>query len=308
MCLPSGARVGSKSVCWASRTNGRAEISAPPGCPLRGRDLLERRAQMDRRRARALLGAPRDRPVERPVELEHARAVAEALEPPPVAARKPLAGERDELAGRDVEQRRVRRAPSSASDSTCRPVSISPPSDRGRRRARRRSAATRRGQAASRPSARAVRARARRRRGGSRDSGSSECAASPAKRPRARSPRNDEPREDARRQCRPRREAGQRARVPRGSRSGAEQLGDQRIARATAAPCSREYRAASAPSAARGRRRASARAARQCRRRTDGRAAAGEWIHSTPCSLERQRARGTARRRPADGSPSRRRA
>ena len=49
---------------------------AAPGVPLRARDLVQRAAEVHRPCAVALLGAPRDRPVERPVDLERARPVA----------------------------------------------------------------------------------------------------------------------------------------------------------------------------------------------------------------------------------------
>ena len=59
---------------------------------LRGRDLVERAAEMDRGGAPRPVGGPRDGPVERPVHLEHAGAVAERL----VAATRsgPAAGRR----------------------------------------------------------------------------------------------------------------------------------------------------------------------------------------------------------------------
>src|SRR5919204_3449074 len=49
---------------------------AAPGGPLRMRDLLERAADVDRRRPPTFRLRPRDRPVERPVQLESARTVA----------------------------------------------------------------------------------------------------------------------------------------------------------------------------------------------------------------------------------------
>ncbi len=78
--------------------------AAPPRLALRRDDLRERPAQMHRGGPRALRGAPRDRPVERPVELEYPGPVPESLHPSAVAIRKSLAGERDELPGRHVEQ------------------------------------------------------------------------------------------------------------------------------------------------------------------------------------------------------------
>ena len=102
---------------------------AAPRLALGGGDLLERSAEVDGCGARALLRGPRDRPVERPVDLEHARPVAELLQPVAIPRRELVAGHRDELARRYVEQDRLRIA-SSASDSTRVPVSISPPSER----------------------------------------------------------------------------------------------------------------------------------------------------------------------------------
>ena len=106
---------------------------------------------MDRRRAARALGGPRDRTVERPVDLEHARAVAESLGAAAGPRRQPVAGDRDELARRDVEQdgtrrRQVgeRRRPDDRSRSPRRPP-------RARPRAPSRRRPRRRGPSASRP-------------------------------------------------------------------------------------------------------------------------------------------------------------
>ncbi|MFN8185538.1 MAG: hypothetical protein U0R69_00515 [Gaiellales bacterium] len=77
--------------------------------PLGGGDLLERPAEMDGRRPTALLGPPRDRGVEREVELEDARAVPVALEPSPVPVGEPATGDPQELARREVEEHRAAR-------------------------------------------------------------------------------------------------------------------------------------------------------------------------------------------------------
>ena len=103
---PPGARDGSNRLCCASRTNGRSGDAAAPRLPLGRDDLLERPAQVHRRRLRALGRPPRDRPVERPVELEDAGPVAEPLEPPPVARRQLAARDAEQLARRHVEQHR----------------------------------------------------------------------------------------------------------------------------------------------------------------------------------------------------------
>ena len=63
-----------------------------------------RPAEVDGSRARRRGVGPRDRPVERPVDLEHPRPVAEALELAPVPAGEAVAGHGEHLARRDVEQ------------------------------------------------------------------------------------------------------------------------------------------------------------------------------------------------------------
>jgi hypothetical protein len=55
------------------------DLAAPRGGLRRG-DLFQRRSQVDGRRTTALLGSPWDGRVQRPVELEHAGPVPEALE------------------------------------------------------------------------------------------------------------------------------------------------------------------------------------------------------------------------------------
>ena len=76
----------------------------PPDRLLAGGDLLERHAEMDRSGAAALARLPGNRAVERPVDLEDARAVAESLEFAAVAGRQAVAGDRDEFPGSDVEE------------------------------------------------------------------------------------------------------------------------------------------------------------------------------------------------------------
>ena len=83
VCLPAGARVGSKRLCCASehvrplrdarraaapRSEAAISSSVPPRCTVAA--------------WRTGLGPPGDRPVERPVELEDARPVAVAREAP----------------------------------------------------------------------------------------------------------------------------------------------------------------------------------------------------------------------------------
>jgi len=59
---------------------------------------------VNRRGSRALLGTPGDGGVERPVELEDARAVAVARQPVSIARGETRAGEGEELTRRDVEE------------------------------------------------------------------------------------------------------------------------------------------------------------------------------------------------------------
>jgi hypothetical protein len=85
---------------------GALVVAPAHGGVLRRGDLAERAAQVDRPGARRLGRAPRDRPVERPVELEDARAVAVPLEAPAIAVRQPVARNAQQLARRDVDQHR----------------------------------------------------------------------------------------------------------------------------------------------------------------------------------------------------------
>src|SRR5439155_243835 len=80
---------------------------ATPGVPLGGRDLVERPAEMDGARGRALGRAPGDRAVESPVELERTGAVSVRTERALVARRQPAAREPDELPRDDVREDEV---------------------------------------------------------------------------------------------------------------------------------------------------------------------------------------------------------
>ena len=109
VALPAGARDGSHAAYWTNSTYGRSgwrpaatsaslaaiSSSVPPRWTVAG--------------PARTLGGPRDRAVERPVDLEHARAVAESLGSPAAPWRQPVAGDRHELARRDVEQDGTRR-------------------------------------------------------------------------------------------------------------------------------------------------------------------------------------------------------
>ena len=75
---------------------------------LGGDDLLERPAEVHRAGAGHLGRRPRDRPVERPVELEHPGPVAVAPEPAPVAGGQAVAREPHQLARARVEQHGAR--------------------------------------------------------------------------------------------------------------------------------------------------------------------------------------------------------
>src|SRR5262249_53752802 len=66
-------------------------------------DLLERAAEVHRPGARALRRAPRNRTVERPVDFEHAGAVAEALQPAYIARWKGVAGDGYDLPWGEIE-------------------------------------------------------------------------------------------------------------------------------------------------------------------------------------------------------------
>ena len=87
-----------RSGCWPDATSASpAAISSsvPPRWIVAAR--------------RGAVGRPGDRPVERPVDLEHAGAVAEPLGAAAGAAREPVPGDGQELAWREVEQHGTRR-------------------------------------------------------------------------------------------------------------------------------------------------------------------------------------------------------
>ena len=280
----------------APRSDAAISSSVPPRWTVAGR--------------RALRRPPGDRPVERPVDLEHARPVAVALEPAPVA--RPAAGRRrarSSWRGVDVEQdgsrrrqlverldaarrsRSRRRASAgttaSASAMRCEPPRGERPADGVRRAApaqpeRRRSAAARAAASSGRRAREQRRAPVRR---GSQP----RRAASPAA-PRASA------------------EARQRERVARQRAAAPSSVLEQRLGIARrAARSAAGRRPPSAPEPARGRVRASARARPPCRRRTGARARAGGWIHSSPCSASGSVRKNGERDRRAGGSPSRRR-
>ena len=120
MVLPAGARVVSHGAYWTNRTYGRSGMAAGGDVGLGRGDLVERPAEVDRRRAARTVRGPRDRPVERPVDLEDARSVAEPLRPAPCPPGQPVAGDRDELARR--RRRTGRHAPRGRSASVVDPM------------------------------------------------------------------------------------------------------------------------------------------------------------------------------------------
>ena len=100
-------------ACRRTGSSARAgRTGRPPGRPLQAphseAEISSRRAaEVNRPGARALGSRPRDRPVERPVELERAGPVAIREQPTSVRVRQPLAADPGELARRDVGQHDV---------------------------------------------------------------------------------------------------------------------------------------------------------------------------------------------------------
>ena len=216
--MPSGARDGSKRVCWARRTNGARPLPPRPRRPLGRRELVERAAEVHRRGSSDLGRAPGDRLGERPVELERARAVAVAAQRALVALGEAAVREAEQLARRNVGEHdvgfgklvdRARRVNLDAVlDEACRRAHRSAVAHRhagssSRRRARGRAARARsRRSAAARAGASSARRRRRRTRAPARsanvDSASDRAAASarsaargPSSNPRRASARAD---------------------------------------------------------------------------------------------------------------------
>ena len=188
----------------------------------------------------ALRRAPGDRPVERPVELEDARAVAVALEPPAIARGQAAPASREDLPRRHVEQHGTRRR-------RARRASRRGARSRSRRRASAGTRRARRAIACEPPRAngqptdvrRAARARAR-----TPPRAAASAAASSARRARrrarARRAPEDPPRERRRRQRRPRREPREGRGMAAARRIGASRSSNERLGlRRRAAPISR---------------------------------------------------------------------
>ena len=165
---PGGLRArrgrGSGRTGSAARAARMGRSAMPPRCDVafgRG-DLVERPAEMDGRRPGAVGVGPRDRPVERPVDLEHAGPVPEPGQRPGVArsARRRRRCRSPGAASRRAARRRC--GGSSASDvDAVAALDRRRPGPPARRRARRRSAANHLAPSASRRRGRARRASAR---------------------------------------------------------------------------------------------------------------------------------------------------
>src|SRR5258708_39809648 len=93
-CLVEQALLGQQH----ERSLGRYAL---PNGSFAGRDLWQRAAEMERRGAQAVGIAPWNRAVERKIDLEDARPVAEARQPPSVPLGGPVTGNAAQLARRD---------------------------------------------------------------------------------------------------------------------------------------------------------------------------------------------------------------
>jgi hypothetical protein len=83
-------------------------VLGPPGRGLGHRDLVERATEVYCRRGGAGGGPPRDRPGQRPVELERGGSVTECGEAAAIGGGEPVTDDRQELPGRHVEEHRPR--------------------------------------------------------------------------------------------------------------------------------------------------------------------------------------------------------
>ena len=183
-CLPSGARVGSSTDGCTASTYGRSVHRAARDGVLARLHLGARAAEVDGGRACDIGMRPRDRAVQREVDLRGAGPVAVAPDRPRVRRRQVGVGEQQTRRG--VEQQQV----SGIRIAPVQPVErrhLMPRLDRcrrgpaGRRRARRRCAARpRAGRPSRRPRARARRGAGRTRPRPRRESGVFACASTPA--------------------------------------------------------------------------------------------------------------------------------
>src|SRR5260370_9000361 len=94
-CLVEQALLGQQH----ERSLGRYAL---PNGSFAGRDLWQRAAEMERRGAQAVGISPWNRSVERKIDLENARPVAEAREPPSIALGEPATGNAKHLPWRYV--------------------------------------------------------------------------------------------------------------------------------------------------------------------------------------------------------------
>ena len=161
VCLPAGARDGSQRPYWTNSTYGAVGVAPGGDLGFGGGHLLERPAEMDRAGPPDGLGGPRDGAIERPVHLEDATAVAEGLVAPSGEARQAMAGDREQLAGCDVQDRHPVRRQRRAGRPRDGPSRPRPRALRVRRRVPRRRPAPHRGPSASRPRGRTCRGRVR---------------------------------------------------------------------------------------------------------------------------------------------------
>ena len=304
---PSGARVGSNRRVLREEHERAAPARRPRhGARSERGDLVERPAEMHGRGAARTRVRARDRPVERPVELERAGAVAVAGEPAVVARGEPVAAIRRSSRGDDVGEHDARRAAARRPGST---VCTSPPSPRGARAtsASAIACAPPRGkpQPATWPSTASASPKPAL---GRRSSGSIECAASPAKSARARSvskrraaTERASPSAARERSREPRERAHERAarggNGPSTSGSTARQRADERLDE----PAVARRVGAERPPVAR-----ASRSSTTAVPSSSGCATARGRVD--PVEPELGEPRRTARRGPSGGSPSRRRA
>ena len=252
MCLPAGARRRVEQALLRQQHIRPLGVPAAADGALGGGDLRQRAAEVNGRRPGARRRRPGDRPVQRPVDLEHAGAVAVALELR--GGSRPAAGRRRARSSWRGVTSSSTRAPAAARPAT-RPARRS----RSRRRASAGSAPARRRCACEPPRgdrpADGVAASAEHQPDGGRRRRAPAAASRgrPGRRTgaRARSPRSAGLGQAARRAERAQPEARQRRRDAAAARSGREERRAAACpASRTSGPISRRYAAASPPSVA----------------------------------------------------------
>ena len=191
MCRPAGARVGSNSVGWTKSTKGRSWTS-PRSCAASDAAISSSVPPRWTVAARAQSGArPRNRPVERPIELERGRRRSDSAR----ARGGTAPGSRSpaiRATWRGPRSSITTRAPAQLVERADRRVGLHLPAERPEvaPRARPRTAASRRGRSASPPRAPPPTGAGRRPRCRRASSARNECAALPAKSARAAVPRS----------------------------------------------------------------------------------------------------------------------